>query len=232
MTVKAILKKLKITETSKKEIAKTLEKVEKDTSGEIAVAVTPESGNYSFYELLFSLVVGAVVFAFLLGFSNPIIGFLKTQFWVFPDWLFAAFCGIVSFITIGLVYLLVNIPCIDRKIIPQSIKILTTEARAQRCFYNAGIHKTIENSGILIYISCMERRVRILADSGIAKKIDQKEWDDLAQKLANNIKTDFTKAVCETLEECGKILKDNFPPSEENPDELPNDLMILEGGQW
>ena len=34
------------------------------------------------------------------------------------------------------------------------------------------------------------------------------------------------------LYEIGKILEENFPAKEENPDEISNELIILGGGRW
>ena len=56
MKVKTLLKKLKIDENSKSKIDQAIKEVESKTTGEIAVAVAPESDSYSFYELFFSVI--------------------------------------------------------------------------------------------------------------------------------------------------------------------------------
>ena len=122
MTVKSLLKKLKIDEKAKSQIDDAIKNVEKKTSGEIVVAVAPESDSYSFYELLFSLILGAVVFTALILFSNQIIPKLEKHFWEMPRWFFAAFTGSISFIVVAICFALTNIPFIDRKIIPPSVK--------------------------------------------------------------------------------------------------------------
>ena len=55
MTAKSLLKKLKIDEKAKSQIDDAIKDVEMKTSGEIAVAIAPESDSYSFYELFASL---------------------------------------------------------------------------------------------------------------------------------------------------------------------------------
>lgn len=232
MKVKRVLKKLKIDEQSKAEIDNTIKKVEAKTTGEIAVAVSPESDSYSFYELLFSVILGVVVFTALILFSNQIIPNLERYFWEMPKWFYAAFIGVISFSIIAIAFLLANIPFVDRRIIPNSVKYAAVEANAASTFYRAGINKTEEASGILIYISYLEQKVRILADSGIASKIDANIWNQIAEKLAKNLKSNGEKAICVAIEECGKILEENFPAKEKNPDEISNELIILGGGRW
>lgn len=232
MTVKSLIKKLKIDEKAKSQIDEAIKNVESKTTGEIAVAVAPESDSYSFYELLFAVIAGAVTFTALIMLSNQIIPSLEKHFWEMPNWFYALFVGIVSFSVIAICFLISNITVIDRKIIPLSVQFSSVEAKSESVFYHAGINKTKEASGILIYISYLERRVRILADYGIASKINTESWNKIAEKLAINLKSDFSSAVCEAVEECGKLLEENFPAKDENPDEISNELIILGGGRW
>lgn len=232
MTAKSLLKKLKIDEKAKSQIDQTIKDVEMKTSGEIAVAIAPESDSYSFYELFFGVIIGAVTFTALILLSNQIIPALEKHFWEMPKWFFAVFSGMISFFVIALIFIVTNIPLIDRKIIPLSAKNEAVEAAAESTFFRAGINKTKEASGILIYISYLEQKVRILADFGIASKIEVSAWNQIAKDLADNLKSNATEAICNAVKECGKILEENFPAKEENPDEISNELIILGGRKW
>ena len=232
MTAKSLLKKLKIDEKAKSQIDDAIKDVEMKTSGEVAVAIAPESDSYSFYELFFGVIIGAVTFTALIFLSNQIIPALEKQFWEMPKWFFAVFSGMISFFVIALIFIVTNIPLIDRKIIPLSAKNEAVEAKAESTFYRAGINKTKEASGILIYISYLEQKVRILADFGIASKIEVSAWNQIAKDLADNLKSNATEAICNAVKECGKILEENFPAKEENPDEISNELIILGGRKW
>jgi putative membrane protein len=78
----------------------------------------------------------------------------------------------------------------------------------------------------------MEREVRIIADSGISAKIEQDEWNLIAQKLASGIRDGkMTEALTEAVGHCGDLLAEHFPAHEENPNELPDGLFILEAGK-
>jgi putative membrane protein len=98
-----------------------------------------------------------------------------------------------------------------------------------RYFAESGVYETAEHSGILIFVSYMERQVRIVADSGIASKISQDLWNIIADDLAQGIKSGQTKeGFISAVEKCGQLLAENFPAHEENPNELSDGLAILD----
>ena len=97
-------------------VAEAVKKAEKNTTGEIAVAVTPESARYSVYELGFSLFIGMVVFAFMLPFSASLSDMLDRWYWGAPAWQLPAFFGITSFGLVGIFFLVANITFIDEGI--------------------------------------------------------------------------------------------------------------------
>ena len=68
----------------------------------------------------------------------------------------------------------------------------------------------------------------VVADSGIAKKIPQDLWNIIADELAAGIKTGHTKeGFTGAIEKCGELLAEHFPAHSENPNELPDGLVIL-----
>lgn len=233
MTTKKIIAKLHLDDAAFDKIQYAVQEEEKRTTGEIACALTPESATYAFYELVAALCGGAVLFTLLLCFAGPINRWLDTLFWEVPVWLFPLICGAAFLVAVPLVYALVNIPSFDRLIIPAAARSSATWKRAMRCFAESGVYKTREQSGVLIFVSYLERNVHILADSGIASKIEQARWDEIAATLAAEL-TDgnAADAFCNAIHSCGELLAANFPPHPgDNPDELADGLMILEGGE-
>jgi putative membrane protein len=211
------------------EVRAAVEAAEKRTTGEIAIAVTPESADYSFSELFASVIFGASVFAALVPFHTRITAFLDRIFWHLPPWYVPAFYGIVSFAAIALAFLFANIPALDRLVIPRRIRSVSVYRRALRHFVESGVYATRERSGILIFVSIMEREVRILADSGISAHISQDEWDRIASSLADGISSKkIGEAFVHAVEGCGTLLEKHFPPRADNPNELSDALVFLE----
>ncbi|MGL4981881.1 MAG: TPM domain-containing protein, partial [Treponemataceae bacterium] len=104
---------------------------------------------------------------------------------------------------------------------------------ALRHFIESGIYQTHEDSGILIFISYLEKEVRIVADSGLVKKVSQEKWNEIASTLAQNIAEGFkqkkvAQSIIEAIEASGKILAEHFPAKDDNPNELSDGLVILE----
>lgn len=233
MNTKKLIKKLHLDDAAFTKIQNAVQEEEKRTTGEIACAITPESASWSFYELVAAMCGGAVLFALLLCFTDPINRWLNTLFWEVPVWLFPLMCGAAFIAAVPLVFALVNIPVLDRLVIPAAARSSATWKRAMRCFAESGVYKTREQSGVLIFVSYLERNVHILADSGIASKIEQARWDAIAATLADELSTgDAASAFCNAIHSCGDMLAEHFPPHPgDNPDELADGLMILEGGE-
>lgn len=226
-----LLKAMRLAEEDMTMIRKAVSSAEKKTSGEIAVALTGESADYSFHELFAAVLVGAAVFSCLIPAQGAISGLLGSLFWQFPTWGPVAFTGALAFAAIGLFFLVANIPVIDRLVIPRRIRSRMVYSRALRHFVESGVYATRERTGILIFISCMEHEVRILADKGISSRIDQSVWNRLAENLANGVKGGKTgAALLEAITECGVILTGHFPAGADNENELVDGLVILESG--
>lgn len=234
MKTKSLLKKLNLGESDFTEIKNAVAQAEAKTTGEIALAVTPESSHYSFWELFASNCFAAIVLLVLLPFSSQISSFLNSLYWQnAPKWVIPFFYILVTFSSIALFFYICNIPFIDRIIIPRSIRTNCVNNRVLRYFTESGVYDTAEHSGILIFVSYMERQVRIVADRGISEKISQDMWNLIADELCENLKKGETlSAFTSAIEKCGDLLAQNFPPHNENPNELPDGLVILEDAEW
>jgi len=82
--------------------------------------------------------------------------------------------------------------------------------------------------GVLIFVSLAEHYARIIADEGIAAKVDQKEWqvaiDTLtAQMREGHVAEGFLAAIAI----CGEVLARHAPPGAEPQAELPDRLYLI-----
>ncbi len=104
---------------------------------------------------------------------------------------------------------------------------LQVRRRAEAAFYEHGLHKTREASGILIMISQLEHRVQILADRAIDEKVPPKTWDAVVEQLVQATKEGRpTDGLCRAINQCGELLAVHFPARPgDNPDELGDDLV-------
>lgn len=100
--------------------------------------------------------------------------------------------------------------------------------RALLEFYTCGVYKTSNHSGVLIFLSLMERKCIVMADETVAKKLPADVWKNLVNKIIEGIKADKTgDALIEAISDCGQLLKVHFP-GDGHSNELSNQLVIKE----
>lgn len=229
----AFQKKLRLDDAAMERISAAVRDAEKTTDGEIVVAVAKESARYSFWELLAAVVLSVLIFSALLPVSDSIFALCSRLFWTVPSWYVPAFYGISTFAMIAILFYVMNIPAIDRLVIPRSVRSSCVSGRAFRLFVESGVHDTKNHSGILVYISVLERQVRILADSGINKKISPDMWNLIADDLAAGLgDKNYEESIISTVRKCGELLAQHFPTQDKTEDELPDGLILLEEGAW
>ncbi|UTC43812.1 TPM domain-containing protein [Treponema sp. OMZ 857] len=224
-----LLKLMDISPTQMREIANTVAEAEKKTTGEIALAVVYQSDSYAFVELFVAFCASFLSFLILFLCAAPIWNLLERTVWFPSPAQLTAVIGSGAATVVLIVYLLVNIPAIDRLIIPNTLKNRRVYARALQHFVESGVYKTTEHSGVLIFASVLERKFFVIADSGIAAKVAQNEWDGICKIMTTGLKEhQAAQAFVSAVKECGRILQQNFPSETENPNELPDGLIVLE----
>jgi uncharacterized membrane protein len=104
----------------------------------------------------------------------------------------------------------------------------TAHERAIEVFAQSRVWDTEENTGVLIYVLLADRRVEIVADRGIAKKVAQSEWDAVARVMQEAFRQgNFRAGALAGIEQVGAILARHFPAGQVNPDELPDRPLIV-----
>lgn len=114
-----------------------------------------------------------------------------------------------------------------RLFVPKERMDMKVRRRAEQAFYEHGLHKTREGTGVLIMVSLLERRVQVLADRAINERVAAGTWDGVVQGLIQGIRQGRpTDAFCEAITRCGDVLAAHFPAREgDNPDELSDELI-------
>ena len=221
--------KINLKKDDLKKINSAVKDAESKTSGEIATAIIKESYNYAVYELLFAVIVGFIYFVVIMFFVGSIENWLQSLFWDYHIGYLLIFYGFSTFLVIALFYFLGNISTIDRLIVSKKIKWQKVKERALRYFMESGVYNTKDRTGILIFISILEKRVELLADSGINKKIPPEKWQSIVDNIIEGIKKkNVTSYLIESINECGKLLAQHFPIQADDINELSDEIDILE----
>jgi uncharacterized membrane protein len=81
---------------------------------------------------------------------------------------------------------------------------------------------------VLIYLLLADHDIEIVADRGIAARVDPAAWEAVAQAMEAAFRRgEFERGALAGIEEIGALLAAHFPPSGHNPDELANRPVIL-----
>lgn len=100
--------------------------------------------------------------------------------------------------------------------------------RAIEMFSNLRVWDTEYNSGVLVYLLLADHDIEIVADRGIAARVDQAAWETVARAMEAAFRQgDFERGALEGIRRISELLAQNFPPSGHNPDELANRPVIV-----
>lgn len=98
---------------------------------------------------------------------------------------------------------------------------------AVKSFYELGMDKTKDKSGVLIFLLLSEHAFQIIGDEGINRKVTKEFWDSLAAKTSDYFRRNkFAEGICYAVNEVGVILKKEFPMKPGDTNELSNEVVI------
>ena len=95
-------------------------------------------------------------------------------------------------------------------------------------FAELGVWDTEENTGVLVYVQLVDRRIEILADRGIAARVPQHEWDGICRGMERAFKAgEHEQGALDAIAALTQILAREFPARGVNPNELPDRPAVL-----
>ncbi|MBQ0002334.1 MAG: TPM domain-containing protein [Treponema sp.] len=228
MNTKSVVKKLGLDEEGLNKIRQAVKNAESKTSGEIAVCLASESSDYSIWELAAGLTASMIVSCILLFFSSSVKTFIENRVWLYNDLYLPAFFVFTIFVLSLIFFAVCNIPFIDRIIIPKNFKKKNVTEKAFSLFAQTNVYCTQNHNGILIFVSYLEREVRIIADKGISEKISDDDFSKIADELSKDIQSkNGVDAFCNAIEKCGELLSKHYPIKKDDVNELPDGLLFV-----
>jgi putative membrane protein len=210
------------TQTDLDAIAAAVKAAEKRSSGEIVPYVVSHSDHYEA-----AAWKGAIAGAFLLTLAAAVwrqFGTLwggATPMWIVVPPIVGAALG----------YLAVAVLApLKRAFATRAVLEHHVRQRAAAAFVEREVFKTKARTGILIFLSLFERRVVVLADSGINAKVGQHEWDGIVAEIARGIRAGHPgQALADAIARCGELLaRHGMAPAADDTDELPDTLQLRE----
>ncbi len=203
----------------KKQVEAAVAAAEKKTSGEIVVLIVPSSYGYPMAE-----VIGAATFA--LPVSILLTIYIGGLFWIGTHdmWLFMGIFAVSFFL---FRFLLKRLLFAKRWFISRREVEEEVREAAVTAFYQKGLFRTRDETGVLLFISVFERKVWVLADRGINEKVPKDAWNEVVEVITGGIREKrAAEAICTAVETIGGLLAGKFPIKPDDTNELKN--LIIE----
>ena len=198
----------------KARITAAIHAAEKSTSGEFVAVVARTSDHYVFLPLLWSAILALLLpgACFLAGTSFRWIELYHLQLLVF----------IVRAI------LLLSVPGLHLKLVPQRVKHAHASRLAQAQFYVQGVQLTPHHSGVLFFVSLAERYVEIVADKGIHEKLGEAHWQGIIRGFVGHVRRgQVVDGFVDAIAACGTAMAQHYPPDPSESNELSDGLIEI-----
>jgi len=218
------------TEEDKTIIEQAIARAESKTSGEIVPVITSVSGRYDrsedIFGVLFSLTLLTIAWLSTQEITS-IAGQWETEVttMVTLPWAVAIiFVGFIAGAILASFFPALRLIFISKKEMQQEV-----ERKAIEAFHQFRIRGTKGATGVLIYVSLYEHNVRVLGDEAINEKLKQQDWDDVCCLVVEGMKSKQpTEKIVEAIELSGQLLAEHFPIAEDDQNELPNKLQLID----
>jgi uncharacterized membrane protein len=102
-------------------------------------------------------------------------------------------------------------------------------ARAEAAFARLNVWNTEHNTGVLVYILVADHAIEIVADRGIAAKVDAAEWSAICALMQREFAAgEYEKGSLAGVAAITEVLVRHFPANGgRNRDELPDRPVLL-----
>lgn len=216
--------KQKFSEADLQRIKNAVKEAENNISGEIVPVIVENSGTYSTAVYKGAIVLGLLSFVAMILIDRYVITGASNTLFYDPVFIFfivvlgGVLGALITSIFEPLKRLLTNKKHLDE----------CTRQRAENAFLEEEVFNTRHRTGIMIFVSFFEHEVIVMADRGISKVVEQREWDKIVADLIGHIRQGkMTEGIEAGVKRCGEILLEKgFHKTPDDVNELRDDLRI------
>jgi putative membrane protein len=200
-----------LTGEQQERVAAAVREAESRTAGEILVVVAARAGTYRSVPLLYALLGSLAV-------PWPLI------------WLTELSAARIFTIQLAVALaLMLSAAWLERRFtwVPAFIRRARCREAAERAFRTRGTTRTRERTGVLIYVALAEHYAEVIADAGIADRVDEHVWRDAITELVEAIRGGrIADGLVAAVSRVGAVLAEHAPPRPDDTDELPNKVIL------
>ncbi|WP_395665200.1 TPM domain-containing protein [Methylocella sp.] len=184
---------------------------EKTTDGEIVCVLARASSDYLAYAVAWAALTALAVPWPLLAFTQlSVQQILLAQIVVFAG-----------------LYLALSRSGVGCRLVPKPVRLEHAHRAALEQFVTRGLARRRNHAAVLIFVSLAEHYVRVVADDGVAVKVDKRVWQGAVDALLAAIKSgDLAGGYVEAVKRCGVVLAEHFPAGSGGA-ELPDKIYVI-----
>ncbi len=201
-----------LSETDRSAVAASVAEAERRTSAEIAIVLADSSSDYGRASTAGAMSLGliaATLLALILGWNSM--------------WLFLLLFALLYPAARLLIH---RFPVLKRLFITDAELDEEVMEAASVAFHEHGLSLTREQNAVLVYLSAFEHRVRIMADTGLAAKEMQADFDSVASELAGSMRQGrAAQGLCVAVRRLGGLAAAHYPPRPDDTNELRNVIV-------
>ncbi len=200
-----------LTDEAKRALTDAVRDVEAVTSAELVVAVRARSGSYLHADLTAGILAGVAVLAVLL----------------FSRWEFALLWFVLDPLLAGLLAggISSRIPAIRRALTGPADRRRQVETAARALFVEKRIHGTSGRTGLLLYVSVLEREAAVVADVGLDTLAAGDAWKEIVGGIEKAVREgEDGLQVAQRMRGLAGLLGPALPCAHDDMDELANEV--------
>ncbi len=216
--------KKKFSDSDLQRIKAAVTKAEERISGEIVPVIVERSGEYTIANYKAALIGSALTFVLMIILDRYVLDEATNTLFYDPAFIFLV---VVLGGVIG-----AALPHfsdeIRRLLVSRSYQDLMTRQSAENAFLEEEVFNTRQRTGIMIFVSFFEHEVIVMADQGISRVVEQKQWDEIVQEIIGSIRDGMVVEALESgIKKCGDILLEKgFAKTDDDMNELRDDVRV------
>ena len=186
-------------------IGEAVRELESRSAAELVVEIRARSGSYAHADARFAAFLALVSLAVLvyMPFTVPPVAVLLDP---------------VAFYAVGLA-IAKRSDSLRRLFTTRKERQQAVLTHAAALFHNRGVANTSGETGVVLFVSLLERRIEVLADRGVLLKVDANEWNAALAALHAEQPLD-PEVVIAAIRRLGAVLERDLPAGAVNEDEL------------
>jgi putative membrane protein len=200
-----------LTDAAQQALSDAVRDVESRCSAEVVVAVRPRSGSYLHADLIAGILAAV---AGLLGL-------------LFSPWPFDLVWFVVDPLLAGALgaFLASRLPAVRRALTFQRVRRRQVETAARATFVEKGVHGTSGRTGLLVYISLLEREAAVIHDFGVEPLATTEGWRVAVEEIEEAVRRgEEGVALAVLVRALGDVLAPALARGAQDVDELANEV--------